>query len=1562
MKIALTMNLPWFPAVGGANKCNRALAEGLAARGHEVRAIVPALAVPSRWTREEVRATLRERGAEVREEADVDVFWSGGVEVAAVADPVRLRSELTERLRAFAPDRVLVSSEDPSQNLLDAALKAQVAPTIYLSHTPAFLPFGPQAFYPSERRGRMLARVAGIVGVSRFVAGYIRRWGGLEAAVFPFPIYGPGPFADFGAERSRDGDGFVTLINPCAVKGVSIFLELARSLPGVRFAAVPTWGTTPADREALAALPNVTLLAPEDDVDCIYERTRVLLMPSLWEEAFGVTAVEAMLRGIPVLASAVGGLPEAKLGTDFILPVRPIERFTDRQDANEVTEPVVPEQDVLPWREALVRLLGDGDLYARQSAAAREAAHRFVGGLGVEPFEELMMRMDGTALSVAPVTATPVEAPAGDLAGLTPEQRALLMLRLRKKAAGKVPEEGALPPIPKAARPTDEPGLPLSFAQQRIWFLGQWEPGNPVYNIPAGVRLRGPLDVSAFAGALGEIVRRHEALRTTFPEVEGTPVQVIAPEAAFCVPMVDLRALPAEAREDEIRHLALREARWAFDLAAGPLFRATLLHTADGEAAEHVALINLHHIVADGWSVGVLIRELTAIYEAWRERRPHGLTALPIQYADFAVWQRGRLEGEEGERQLAWWRERLAGSPEVLQIPADRPRPAVRSFRGGKRPFRLEPELWEQVKAAAGQSRGRAAGTTPFMVTLAAFLALLGRVTGRTDVAVGSPVANRNRAETEGLIGFFVNTLVLRAGLDGDPGFRELVSRVREVTIGAYAHQDLPFEEVVKAVATGRDMAHNPLFQVMFALHNTPAAPPRIPGVELSFLDLHSGTAKFDFDLMGVEEGGGLGGVAEYDADLFDPSTVDRLIAMWETLLRAALAAPERPLSDLPLLGEGARHQLLTEWNDTAVDFPRDACLHDLFEQRAEEAPEAPAVIGAGAAEESLTYRELLDRARELAARLRSLGVVPGDRVGLCAERSTDMVTALVAIAEAGGAYVPLDPAYPAGRLALMLDDARARALIAGPGLTGLLPTKGAPVLALGTVPVERDAWHGAFPHSEMTPEHPAYLIYTSGSTGAPKGVMVDHRGRVNNFLDFDRRFAVGRGDRLLAVSSLGFDMTAWDVFGTLAAGAAIVLPRAADALDPARWAELMRRERVTLWHSAPALLELLVQHLEAFPPVEPLALRLVLLGGDWIPLSLPDRIRRFAPGATVISLGGATEVSMDSTIYRVDEVRPDWTSIPYGRPMWNQRAHVVDAALQPAPIGIPGELLLGGIGVGNGYFGRPDLTASRFIPNPFTDTPGDRLYRTGDLARLRPDGQLELLGRIDFQVKVRGVRIELGEITAALARHEAVQEAVVVARPDPAGALRLIGYVVPRQPVEAGELAAFLDARLPRAMVPSAWVFLEALPLSPNGKVDRRALPDPAPDVGRGARAFVAPRTAVEAVVAGVWGDLLGLDRIGEQVSAEDNFFELGGHSLLATQAVSRLRSILQIELPLRSLLESPTVAGVAAVAGALARAEGFDLEEIAATVLQLSELSEDDVQRMLAEREGAASGEELS
>jgi len=1552
MKILLTMNLPWFPAVGGANRCNRALAEGLAARGHQVVAVVAGLAVPSRWTLGEVRAALAARGTAVETSAEtcVDTFSSGGVTVHAVADPARLRAVLGERLHAFAPDRVLVSSEDPSQNLLAAALRTTRAPVIYLSHTPAFLPFGPQAFFPGgpgaagERRARLLGQAAGIVTVSRFVAEYIRRWGGLEAAVFPFPLYGPGPFPDFGGSggRREQADGYVTLINPCAVKGISIFLGLARSLPQVRFAAVPTWGTTPADRAALAALPNVTLLEPADDVDRIYEQTRVLLLPSLWQEAFGVTAVEAMLRGLPVLVSDAGGLPEAALGVGKVLPVRPIERFTDRLDANEVTEPEVPEQPeqvIASWHEALLRLLTDPEIYARESAAAREAAHRFNAGLGVEPFEELMERFAARPPAIPEPAPEPA---AGDLAALTPEQRALLMLRLRKKAVGKPAEEGGTPVIPRAPRDAgdaDTGDLALSFAQQRLWFLDQWEPGNAAYNIPAAVRLSGPLDAAAFAATLREIVRRHEALRTAFPEIDGRPAQRIAPEVDLAVPQIDLAVLPAARRETETIRLARADAARSFDLARGPLLRAALLRLA---AREHVALVAMHHIVSDGWSIGVLIAEVAAIYGAFQAGRPHALRELPIQYADFAVWQRGWLQGDELEKQLGYWRERLAGMPPVLELPADRRRTAVQSFRGALRPIELDPALWAGVRAFS-----RVAGATPFMTALAAFLALVRRLTGQTDLAVGTPIANRNRAETEGLIGFFVNTLVLRMDVSGDgskaPGLRDLLARVREVTLGAYAHQDLPFEEVVKAVAADRDRSHNPLFQVMFALHNTPARPPSIPGLELSFLELHAGTAKFDFDFMGIEQHGTLNGGVEHNADLFDSATIGRYLDCWRILLGAALAAPDRPLTELPLLAESARHQLTAEWNDTAVEFPRQQCLHELIAAQAVAAPEAPAVLSDDG---DLTYAELRARAFTLASHLHALGVQAGDRVGIAVGPGPERVIGLLGIAAAGGAYVPLDPAYPAPRLELMARDAGVRTLVTDgitfPGIESLQTPLGegfAPSGMTGT----------------MAPDLPAYVIYTSGSTGAPKGVMLDHRGRVNNFTDFNRRFGVGPGDRLLAISSLSFDMTAYDVFGTLMASGAIVLPRPADALEPARWLELMRRHRVTVWHSAPALLELLVQHLEASPPGEALALRLVLLGGDWIPLSLPDRLRRFAPDAVVISLGGATEVSMDSTLYRVDAVRPEWSSIPYGRPMANQRAYVVDGLVQPAPAGVPGELLLGGIGVGNGYFGQPELTAAKFIPDPFGGVSGQggtRLYRTGDLARLRPDGQLELLGRIDFQVKVRGVRIELGEVTAALAQHPAAREAVAVARKDASGAVRLIGYVVPREPVAPADLAtdlrSFLRGRLPEPMIPTAWVFLDALPLSPNGKVDRRALPDPDPGQARAGRVHVEPRTPLEAVVAGVWSDLLGV----EQVGAEDHFFALGGHSLLATQAVSRLRTLLQIELPLRAFLEAPTVTGVAAAVAGLG--EGSDMNEVAAVVLELNELSEDDVQRMLAEREG--------
>jgi amino acid adenylation domain-containing protein len=1448
MKILLTMNLPWVLAVGGANKCNRALAAGLAAAGHRVRAVVPALAVPSRWTHDEVRRRLAASGVEVRREDGVDVFTDGGVEVHAVAAPSRLRAELAARLADFSPDWALVSSEDPSQNLLDAALAVAVAPVVYLAHTPAFLPFGPQAFYPSERRARRLGRAAGVVAASRYLADYARRWGGLQAAAFRFPVYDPGPYPDF-AGRGE----FVTLINPCAVKGIAIFLGLARALPAVRFAAVPTWGTTAADRAALAALPNVTLLEPAEDVDRIYERTRVLLMPSLWQEAFGVAAVEAMLRGLPVVASDAGGLPEATLGTGFVLPVRPIERFGERLDGNGVPEPEVPEQDLAPWRQAVCRLLAEPALYARQSAAARAAALDFVAGLGVGAFEEILARLPRR---LAPAVATVVDEAPERRSELTPEQRALLMLRLRRRAAAHdaAGGEGAAPSIPRVARPPqvgENSGLPLAFAQQRLWFLDQWQPGAPVYNIPAAVRLRGRLDLPAFAGALCAVVRRHEALRTSFPAVQGRPAQRIAPDLAVPVPLVDLESLPAAARAEEVEELSRAAARRPFDLARGPLLRLVLLRLAGGAGEEHRALVCLHHIVADGWSIGILVREIAALYGALHERRPPGLPELPIQYADFAVWQRGWLAGEELERQTGYWREHLAGAPPVLELPADRRRPAAQRFRGGRRPVALPAVLWARSRAFS-----RRHGATPFMTALAAFAALLCRLTGGADLVVGTPIANRNRAETEGLIGFFVNTLALRIDLAGDPGFRELAARVREEALGAYAHQDLPFEEVVKAVAAGRDRSHNPLFQVMFALHNAPRSVLAMAGLTIDFEELYGGTAKFDLDLMTAEAGDELGGAAEYDADLFDAATIDRLLGQWRRLLAAALGDPERHLSELPLLDPAECHQLIAEWNDTAVPFPGGTLLHEPFVAQAARDPGAVAVLW-GTDEARLTYGELAASAARLARRLTILGVAPGERVGICVERSPAMVVGLLAIAIAGGAYMPLDPAYPAARLALLLADSRARVFLTHETLADRIPAAGARLVlldALGAAegrrrfPGVEEA--GAAAHVAVASDLPAYVIYTSGSTGAPKAAVLDHRGRVNNFLDFNRRFGVGPADRLLAVSSLAFDMTAYDVFGMLAAGGAVVLPLPGVALDPAHWAELIERHGVTLWHSAPALLEMLAGHLESRRARQPLPLRLALLGGDWIPPSLPARLRNRA-AARVVALGGATEVSMDSTIFEIRDVDPAWSSIPYGVPMANQRAHVVDRRLQPAPLGVAGELLLGGAGVGNGYFARPELTAERFVPDPFTavgGAPGGRLYRTGDLARWRSGGTLELLGRLDFQVKVRGVRVEPGEVAAALAHHEAVAAAVVAARPDAAGAPRLVGYVAPRRPVEPAELAAFLKERLPEALVPAAWVLLPALPLSPNGKVDRRALPDPQPGAG-GAGEHVEPRTALERV-----------------------------------------------------------------------------------------------------------------
>ncbi len=1023
--------------------------------------------------------------------------------------------------------------------------------------------------------------------------------------------------------------------------------------------------------------------------------------------------------------------------------------------------------------------------------------------------------------------------------------------------------------------PREEP-LPLSFSQQRLWFIDQLEPGSPLYNIPVALRVEGPLQAAVLALCFGEIVRRHEVLRTVFAAPEGEPVQVILRATPFELPLVDLACLP------DLSALAAAEAARPFDLTSGPLLRGTLLRMAP---EDHVVLLTMHHIVSDGWSMGLLVREVAALYAAFAEGRPSPLPELPVQYADFAVWQRSRLRGEVLESEISWWRRQLADLPPLLELPTDRPRPAVLSFRGATRPVRLPAGLTWQAQALS-----RREDATLFMVLLAAFQALLARWSGQPDLAVGTPIAGRNRTEIEGLIGFFVNTLVLRGDLSGKPTFRELLGRVRETSLSAYAHQDVPFEKLIQEISPERSLAHTPLFQVMLALQNAPVTALEIRSLRLRPVSGAGTTAKFDLLLSLDEWNGGLLGSAEHATDLFDAATIDRLTGHFERLLTAALEAPDLAVSDLPLLPDSERHQVLSEWNDTAAghdEEDKETLIHELFETWAARTPEATAVV---CGTEIMTYGELEEQANRLAHHLRSRGIGLGSLVGIHLRRGLPMIPALLAVLKAGAAYVPLEVGHPPARLRWILD-----------------------TLEISCVLTETDVIRPAGPIRPIrpisSPDDLAYIIFTSGSTGTPKGVMVRHRPVVNLIRWAHRTFAFSPQDRVLFVASLSFDLSVFDIFGLLAAGGSIRIATEDEIHDPERLLRALAEEPITSWDSAPAALEQTVPFLPGMDPQARPVLRLVFLSGDWIPVTLPDRIRERFPGAQVISLGGATEATVWSNVFPIAAVDPAWTSIPYGRPIENARYHVLDERLSPCPAGVPGDLYIGGGCLADGYAREPELTAHKFIPDPWSMVPGGRLYRTGDRARHRPDGNLEFLGRRDNQVKIRGFRIELGEIETTLAALAGVREAVVVVRPNTSNDLRLVAYVVGDAAAET--LRESLRERLPDYMVPAAFVTLAALPLTPNGKVDRKALlsPEAAPEWQRSEATYLPPRTPVEEVLAGIWAEVLGLERVG----AADHFFDLGGHSLLATRVMARVRSVFGIEVPLRDLFEAPTLASLA-------------------------------------------------
>jgi amino acid adenylation domain-containing protein len=1121
--------------------------------------------------------------------------------------------------------------------------------------------------------------------------------------------------------------------------------------------------------------------------------------------------------------------------------------------------------------------------------------------------------------------------------------------------------------------------VPLSFAQQRLWFLDQLEPNSPFYNLPEAVRLTGQLDESILEDCLNEVITRHESLRTTFQIANGKPVQRITPltdTKRLEMVKTDLRHLEVAAREEKALQIAREEAQTPFNLATGPLLRARLLRLGDQET---IVLLTMHHIVGDNWSTNILIQELAVLYDAFINSRLSPLSKLDIQYADYSAWQRQWLQGQVLQNQIDYWKQQLKGLPPVLELPTDRPRPAMQTFSGDYRTFILSPELSQKIRTTS-----QAEGVTLFMTLLAAFNVLLYRYTGQEDLSIGTPIANRTRAEVEGLIGFFVNTLVLRTDLSGSPNFRELVKRVREMALAAYTHQDVPFEMVVDALQPERNLSHSPLFQVMFSMQNAPRTAVTLPGsgLRLGPVDVHSGTAKFDLTLFMVDDGERVSGAMEFNTDLFDALTIEKMLEHFEILLGSMLENPTQSVELLPILSEAERQHILIEWNQTAASFPKDQCVHQLFESQVKRTPDARALAFTNVGGEnpqvfSWTYTELNQRANRLAHYLQKLGVGPDTLVGLCVERSLEMVVGLLAVLKAGGAYVPLDPTYPNERLAFMLADSQAAVLLTQQHLlTGLLgqvqpagkesarsaldldaqghdAMRTPVVICLDTDWNLVEAEDGENPGSSTNPENLAYVIYTSGSTGLPKGAMILHRGLVNYLTWCLHAYPLELGQGSPVHSSISFDLTVTSLLAPLISGrTASLLP---EGLGVELLGETLKREAqsnaqpFSLIKITPAHLQLLGEQLKPQEAMD--RTRSFIIGGENLTI---DHIRKwleFSPQTELVNEYGPTETVVGCCVYWTPQLgtpQSDTTGyqaaqllekfrtgvIPIGRPIINTQLYILDGNQQPVPVGVPGELYIGGAGVARGYLNRPELSAEKFVSNPFAELnrqfdPGgekiytsDKLYRTGDLARYLPDGNIECLGRIDFQVKIRGFRVELGEIENVLNQHPAIHEAIVWVWEE-AGFKNLVAYLVLEntqiEPAQASRLSPadtlipdlrrYLQGKLPDYMVPAAYVFLDEMPLTVNGKVDRKALPKPELSHKESQVDYVLPRSPQEEIIAGILSEILGVAKVG----VYDNFFDLGGHSLLATQVVSRLRDAFQVELPLRSLFEAPTVAGLA-------------------------------------------------
>ncbi len=1449
MKLVLTMNLPYTRAHGGANKSNKSLAEEFVRKGHEVIVITPALAVPSDITHPELLAQLETQGIQVHSDGNLDKYTIDGVQVHAVVDPSELRNYLIASIQNLRPDWILMSAEDPSQTLLRAAHEVAPDRIIYLAHTPSMLPFGPESHYPGAKRTELIQQSAAIVTISKFVGEYIEKWGEVETLYNHPPHFGQVEHPNLGSTE----DGHILMINPSEVKGISVLVELARVKSNWSFAVIPSWGTTPSQMKELESLPNMHFIQPTSDLNSIFKQTRALLMPSLWQEGFGMACVDAMLRGIPVISSNQGGLPEAKLGTDFIIPVEGIEQYTDELDENSFAKAVLPPQDLTPWLNALETLFENDETYQKHSDQAQKVSREFVKNLTIDPLEQLLVKKRTERTTLA-------------------EQS----LELRPIA---IQEHYA-----------------ISSAQRRLWILDQINDGYYGYIISDEALLGKSVDVNILKQVFDTIVDRHESLRTTFKVINGEPRQQIHPQINFRFDEVNLSQ--NKSTESELQQIRNYHSYELFDLASGPLLRGTLVELAD---KQHKIFLSMHHIVSDGLSMEVLIREIEILYKAYSENEPAKLDPLPIQYKDFSAWQNLQLDHVNSESQH-YWRTKLSGDLPVLNLPVDFQRPPMKTYDGRSVDVRFLKSQLDGINSLAKEN-----DTTLFVLCTAIVKTLLHRYSGQNDIIIGAPSAGRTHEALQNQIGFYVNMLALRDDIQASDTFSEVVKKVKQTNLDAISHEAYPYDKLIDDLDTHRDLSRSPLFDVMITVqdhrnhtknNSNETASKSNPAQELRIQSNQSKTgSSHDIAFMFFAFDQRLSLNITYNTSLFLNEKIERMGGHVAQLMDGIISDPSQHISTYDLITDNETAKLITKFNQVNIGFPKDQLLHSFFETQANLRPESTALIFEN---EHISYKTLNEKSNQLAHLLRAKGTKSNNLIAIMLDRSPEMLIGILAILKSGAGYVPIDPTYPKDRINFTLKDCGSDIVLTHSDFDELVEVD---LLVLNLDKSCNYSDTLTNPEQINTASDTAYVIYTSGSTGKPKGVLISHSNVVRLFFTETPLFDFNHEDVWTMFHSFCFDFSVWEMYGALLFGGKLVIVPKLIAQSTVEFANLVSTQGVTILNQTPSAFYNFSA--EALGNQLDLKLRNIIFGGEALnPIKLRDWKTAY-PKTKLINMYGITETTVHVTYKEITahEISKNVSNI--GKPIPTLNTFILDANQRLLPVGVAGELCIIGDGLAKGYLNRPELTAEKFIDAPHS--PGAKMYRSGDLARFLENGELEYLGRIDHQVKIRGFRIELGEIESRLIQHPSIEETLVISRKDGNDENYLCAYCIAPLDTDTGKIRAFVNEMLPSYMIPAHFIWLSAFPITKNGKIDRKALPEPQSEKHREVQD--APNTPTEKAITRFVEEVLG----GITVGINDNFFEIGGHSLKANQLLGKIYKELKVTIRLGEFFDAPYVKDLA-------------------------------------------------